>query len=140
LLKSKKKLFNEKNPDIFVTVAGSARFSQNFQETAQSDATNMYPAFLVLIIILSYILLRSVSASLLSLIVIFLSILPSMGSAGWLEYQVLPPLIIAPIIILTIALAHAIHILSIALSNMNEGMQKDKAIIESKKLTLRQYS
>ena len=129
-----KKLFNEKNPDIFVTVAGSARFSQNFQETAQSDATNMYPAFLVLIIILSYILLRSVSASLLSLIVIFLSILPSMGSAGWLEYQVLPPLIIAPIIILTIALAHAIHILSIALSNMNEGMQKDKAIIESMKI------
>ena len=57
-----------------------------------------------------------------------------MGSAGWLEYQVLPPLIIAPIIILTIALAHAIHILSIALSNMNEGMQKDKAIIESMKI------
>ena len=57
-----------------------------------------------------------------------------MGSAGWLGYQVLPPLIIAPIIILTIALAHAIHILSIALSNMNEGMQKDKAIIESMKI------
>ena len=131
---AQKRLFNEKNPDIFVTVAGSARFSQNFQETAQSDATNMYPAFLVLIIILSYVLLRSVSASLLSLTIIFLSILPSMGAAGWLEYQVLPPLIIAPIIILTIALAHAIHILSIALANMNEGMQKDKAIIESIKI------
>ncbi len=131
---AQKKLFNEKNPDIFVTVAGSARFSQNFQETAQSDATNMYPAFLVLIIVLSYVLLRSVSASLLSLTIIFLSILPSMGAAGWLEYQVLPPLIIAPIIILTIALAHAIHILSIALSNMNEGMQKDRAIIESIKI------
>ena len=129
-----KKIFNEKYPNIFVTVAGSARFSQNFQETAQSDATNMYPAFLVLIIVLSYLLLRSVLASLLSLIIIFLSILPSMGSAGWLEYQVLPPLIIAPIVILTIALAHAIHILSIALSNMNEGMQKDLAIIESMKI------
>ena len=76
-----KKIFNEEYPEVFVTVAGSSRYSHNFQTTARSDATTMYPGFLILIIILSYVLLRSVSASLISLIIIFLSILPSMGMA-----------------------------------------------------------
>ena len=129
-----KAYFNTKYPDIFVTVAGSAMYSNNFQTTARSDATSMYPGFLALIIILSYILLRSITASAISLIVIFLSILPSMGMAGWLGFEAQPPLIIAPILILTIALAHAIHILSIALTNMNEGMDKKKSIVESMKI------
>ena len=96
----------------------------------------MYPGFLILIIILSYVLLRSVSASLISLIIIFLSILPSMGMAGWLGFEAQPPLIIAPILILTIALAHAVHILSIALTNLNEGKSKKEAITESLKINM----
>ena len=129
-----KKLFSEKYPEIFVTVAGSARYSHNFQTTARTDATTMYPGFLILIIFLSYIFLRSALASILSLIIIFLSILPSIGTVGWLGFEVQPPLIMAPIIILTIALAHSIHILSIALTNMSEGMNKEQAMIESMKI------
>ena len=94
----------------------------------------MYPSFLLLIIILTYILLRSVVASIISLTVILLSILPSLGAAGWLGFEVQPPLITAPIIILTISLTHAIHMLSIALTNMTEGMTKNEAIIESLKI------
>ncbi len=131
-----KKIFNEEYPEVFVTVAGSSRYSHNFQTTARSDATTMYPGFLILIIILSYVLLRSVSASLISLIIIFLSILPSMGMAGWLGFEAQPPLIIAPILILTIALAHAVHILSIALTNLNEGKSKKEAITESLKINM----
>ena len=131
-----KKIFNEEYPEVFVTVAGSSRYSHNFQTTARSDATTMYPGFLILIIILSYVLLRSVSASLISLIIIFLSILPSMGLAGWLGFEAQPPLIIAPILILTIALAHAVHILSIALTNLNEGKNKKEAITESLKINM----
>ena len=129
-----KKIFNEKYPEIFVTVAGSARYSHNFQTAARTDATTMYPGFLILIIVLAYVFLRSALASLLSLIIIFLSILPSMGTVGWLGFEAQPPLIMAPIIILTIALAHCIHILSIALTNMSEGMNKETAIIESLKI------
>ena len=81
-------------------------------------------------------LLRSIAAALISLIVIFLSILPAMGTVGWMGFEAQPPLIIAPIIILTIALAHSIHILSIALPNINEGMKKDDAIVSSVKLKL----
>ena len=94
----------------------------------------MYPGFLVLIILLAYILLRSVVAALLSLAVIFFSIFPAMGTVGWMGFEAQPPLIIAPIIILTIALAHAIHILSIALTNLTEGMKKDDAIVSSIKM------
>ena len=63
-----------------------------------------------------------------------LSILPSLGAAGWLGFEVQPPLITAPIIILTISLTHAIHMLSIGLTNMTEGMTKNDAIIEKKDL------
>ena len=128
-----KDYFENKYSDIYVGVAGSAQFSDNFQSTSESDATKMYPSFLILIIILTYILLRSVVASIISLTVILLSILPSLGAAGWLGFEVQPPLITAPIIILTISLTHAIHMLSIALTNMAEGMTKNDAIIESLK-------
>ena len=96
-----KDYFENKYSDIYVGVAGSAQFSDNFQSTSESDATKMYPSFLILIIILTYILLRSVVASIISLTVILLSILPSLGAAGWLGFEVQPPLITAPIIILT---------------------------------------
>ena len=129
-----KDYFENKYNDIYVGVAGSAQFSDNFQSTSESDATKMYPSFLILIIILTYILLRSVVASIISLTVILLSILPSLGAAGWLGFEVQPPLITAPIIILTISLTHAIHMLSIALTNMAEGMTKNDAIIESLKI------
>ena len=108
-----KDYFENKYSDIYVGVAGSAQFSDNFQSTSESDATKMYPSFLILIIILTYILLRSVVASIISLTVILLSILPSLGAAGWLGFEVQPPLITAPIIILTISLTHAIHMLSL---------------------------
>ena len=94
-----KDYFENKYSDIYVGVAGSAQFSDNFQSTSESDATKMYPSFLILIIILTYILLRSVVASIISLTVILLSILPSLGAAGWLGFEVQPPLITAPIII-----------------------------------------
>jgi len=129
-----KEYFEKKYNNVYVGVAGSAQFSQNFQTTSESDATKMYPSFLLLIIILTYILLRSVVASIISLTVILLSILPSLGAAGWLGFEVQPPLITAPIIILTISLTHAIHMLSIALTNMTEGMTKNEAIIESLKI------
>ena len=129
-----KNYFEDRYEDIFVGVAGSAQFSHNFQSTSESDASKMYPSFLLLIIILTYILLRSVVASIISLIVIMLSILPSLGAAGWLGFEVQPPLITAPIIILTISLTHAIHMLSIGLTNMTEGMTKNDAIIESLKI------
>ena len=129
-----KNYFEDRYEDIFVGVAGSAQFSHNFQSTSESDASKMYPSFLLLIIILTYILLRSVVASIISLIVIILSILPSLGAAGWLGFEVQPPLITAPIIILTISLTHAIHMLSIGLTNMTEGMTKNDAIIESLKI------
>ena len=131
---NQKMIFEEKYPEIFVGVAGSAQFSHNFQSVAESDASKMYPGFLLLIIILTYLLLRSVMSSLIALLVIILSILPSLGSAGWLGFEAQPPLIAAPIIILTISLAHAIHMLSIALTNMNEGMSKNDAIIDSLKI------
>ncbi len=126
--------FQKKYPEIYLGIAGTVQYAHNFQTTAERDSTTMYPIFLILITIISYLLLRSVIASLITLLIIIFSILPSMGSAGYLGFEVSPPLIIAPIVILTIALAHSIHILSIAMTNMSEGMNKKEAIIESIKI------
>lgn len=128
------KYFKEKYPNIFVGIAGTVQYAHNFQTTAERDAQTMYPIFILLVIVLSYLLLKSIIASFITLFVILLSILPAMGSAGWLGFDVNPPLIIAPIIILTIALAHSIHIISIAMTNMSEGMSRNEAIVESMKI------
>ena len=66
------KNFKEKYPDIFVGIAGTVQYAHNFQTTAERDGQTMYPIFIILIFVLSYILLRSVLASVITLFVIIL--------------------------------------------------------------------
>jgi len=54
-----------------------------------------------------------------------------MGSAGWVGIRLTPPSVMAPIIILTIAIADCVHILVTMLHEMRHGRTKHAAIIES---------
>ncbi|HEB02396.1 MAG TPA: hypothetical protein ENI12_04105 [Nitrospirae bacterium] len=91
--------------------------------------------FLVLLLVLG-IIQRSFSGVLSTSIIIAISMVTAMGLAGWLGIALTTASTNAPIIILTLAVADSIHILSTVFQNMRKGKPKHEAIAESLRVNL----
>ncbi len=76
-------------------------------------------------------LLRSVTGTISTMMVIGLSAATAMGFAGWTGVSLTPPSAIAPTIILTIAIADSVHILISMRQQMRLAVSKRDAIVES---------
>ncbi len=123
--------FETKYPDIEFYVTGVVMLNNAFPEASIKDIKTLIPLALGAIIIGLIIFLRTVSGMITTVIVIFMSIFAAMGSAGWLGIQLTPPAMSAPTMILTLAVADAIHFLSTMLFRMRHGDNKHDAIVES---------
>jgi len=120
------------NPEIDMYLTGIVLMNNAFPETSEKDGATLIPIMLLIILVGLFVLLRSGSAVISSLVVILLSIGAAMGIAGWLGYKLNPISGAAPIIILTIAVADCVHILMGFIHNFrNEYMDKAKAMQES---------
>jgi len=124
------------NPDIDIYLTGMILMNNSFQESSQKDRKTRVPLMYLIIIIVVGVLLRVVSGTFATVIIIFLSILTGMGLAGWAGIKLTPPSASAPNIILTLAIADSVHILVSFLYHMRHGMEKKAAIIESLRINL----
>ena len=127
----------EKHPEIEIRLVGLAMMNNAFPEASQDDFTKLYPLALAFIILTLLLLLRSISATVATFIMIILSIMTAMGLAGWSGILLSPPVMSAPIMILTMAVADAVHLLVTMRHEMATGRDKNKAIIESMRINFR---
>jgi len=127
----------EKYPEIEIRLVGMAMMNNAFPEASQDDFSKLYPLALAFIILTLLILLRSISATVATFIMIILSIMTAMGLAGWSGILLSPPVMSAPIMILTMAVADAVHLLVTMRHEMATGRDKNKAIIESMRINFR---
>ncbi len=123
-----------KYPGHRIYMSGSNMMSNAFAEASQRDAMTLYPVMYLILIIVMYILLRSVSATIATVLVILFSAGGGMGLAGYLGIGLTSPSVIAPVIITTLAIADSVHILISMFALMREGMEKRPAIIEALRL------
>jgi len=128
--------FEADYPDIEVYITGSVMLGNAFSELAQSDLITLFPIMLLVIILTLWALLRSFTATVSTVIVIFSSILCAMGMFGWLGWTMTGPTTAAPTIILTMAVADSVHILVTFLYNMQQGMSKSDSMQESIRINL----
>ena len=128
------KNFEKSHPDINVYTTGIVMMNNAFPEASINDMKNLIPFAFVAIIIGLFLFLRSVSGTVSTLIVIILSIMMGMGTAGWLGFKLTPPSASAPTMILTLAVADCVHFLTTFLKSMRAGMDKFSAIKESLRL------
>lgn len=126
----------ENYPDVEVALTGSVALSNAFNEATQKDLSTLLPIMLVVLGLAVFLLTRSVTGTLSSLFVVVLSASCAIGIAGWIGTPLSPPSAMAPIIILTIAVADSIHILISTLVQMRSGMAKRQAIIESLRINI----
>lgn len=128
--------FEQDDPDVQVYVSGMAMLFGAFNEAMERDMGNLMPMMFLVILIILVFTTRSISATLGSFLIVFLSIIAGMGAAGWYGIQFTAPIASAPTMIMTLAIADSIHILVTMLQSMRRGIAKREAIIESLKMNL----
>ncbi len=123
--------FRAENPDVTLAITGLVAMNASFFEASLVDMTTLIPIMYGVLLLVTFLMLRSISGTVATLLVIALSAIAAMGVGGWLGVQLTPPSAIAPTIILTIAIADSIHILVTMFTSMRAGMGKYDAIVES---------
>lgn len=123
--------FEQSHPEVNVYSTGIVMMNNAFPEASINDMKSLIPFAFAAIIIGLFVFLRSVSTTIAALVVIILSILMGMGTAGWLGFKLTPPSASAPTMILTLAVADCVHFLTTFLQSMRKGLDKFAAIKES---------
>ena len=117
-----------------IYLSGMAPLANAFSENARKDITHLVPLMYLGILLVLYFMLRSLSGTFATFLVILLSVVTGMGLSGWFGIPITAPSSTAPTIITTLAVADSIHILVSLLTLMRGGMPKREAIVESMRL------
>lgn len=128
--------YREAYPDIEFYLTGSVMFDTAFSEVSQKDMSTLVPLMLLVLVVTIGLIFRTVIATLMTLIIIIMATGTAMGLAGWLGLAINPASASAPTIILTLAVADSVHILFMMYHLMNEGKDRQQAIIESMRFNL----
>ncbi|MGD8618855.1 MAG: MMPL family transporter, partial [Gammaproteobacteria bacterium] len=124
------------NPNLDVYLTGLVIMNNSFPEVMKHDQKTLVPLMFGIVLLMLVLLLRSVMATLASLLVIVFSIATAMGLAGWLGIALTPPSIMSTTIILTLAVADCVHILVSLLHAMHRGYDRPSAMIDSLRINL----
>ena len=128
--------FEQRYPGIEVHTTGMVMMNNAFSEETRHDMATLVPAMFAIIFVVLLLLLRSLTATLITFVAIGLSIATAMGLAGWLGIALSPPSAFAPQIIMTLALANCVHVLVNFLHGMRLGHDRRHAILESLRINI----
>ena len=123
-------------PNHKIHITGLAMMNNAFGESSQNDMTTLVPMMFLTIIVVLGILLRSFSATISSIVMIFFTIIFAMGLMGWLGWKLTPASASAPTIIMTMAVADTVHLLVTFLHNLRKGINKVDAIADSLRINI----
>lgn len=123
-------------PHLEIRLAGMVFMNNAFSEASQQDGQTLYPLALLLMMIALALMIRGITGTGVTLLVIILSIMAAMGVGGHLGFPITPPSASAPVIILTVAIANCVHVLITLLHSMRKGLTKQQAVVESLRVNL----
>jgi len=128
--------FMEKYPSINIRLNGMVMMNNAFSEASQADLGKLVPiSFLLMLITLGFIL-KNVTSAIGTSLVIIASIIFGFAMGRIIGYPITPPSASTPTIVLTVAIANAVHILVTFLHEMRMGLKKKEALIESLRINM----
>ena len=123
--------YRERYPDIDVMLTGTVVFAQATDEaTAQTMSVTLPLAILAMVLCL-LLILRSAMFIFVVLVAISLSIAIALGISVWLDIEFSPVVGMAPAMILTLAVADCVHLLTTYRQERLRGIDKKLAMVES---------
>jgi uncharacterized protein len=126
-----KNKYQVKYPDVDIYLSGIVMMNNSFAESSLNDAKNLVPFMFLAIFIMMILMLKSFSGTLATVVVIICSIVGAMGLAGWSGLFLTGPSATTPTMVMTLAVADCVHILTSFFYDMRHGMKKREAIISS---------
>lgn len=125
------KEFEAKYPNIDFMLSGMVMMNVSFPEASKADSSILIPIMFVVVVFAVLGLLRSASGTVATTVVILASIITTMGIWGWAGGYLTGPSAGSPVMILTLAVADCVHLLSTFNYNMRHGMEKRAAMLDS---------
>jgi len=123
--------FLQQYPEIELRLVGTTMLNEAFPAAARDDIKTLYPVALGFITLVLFLLLRGISGTISILVMILFCILAALGLGGWLGIKLSSPVVSAPVMILTMAIANGVHLLITMQHEMQGGMNKIDAMVES---------
>ncbi|WP_096087409.1 efflux RND transporter permease subunit [Agaribacterium haliotis] len=102
----------QQHPTIDFHLSGVVMLNYSLNQASVADITSLIPLMLLVIFIVQALVFRSLSATLASLFVVFLSMISTLGLAGWLGIDMSMATVNVPLIVMTLAVADCVHIIS----------------------------
>jgi len=124
------------HPNIDVHLTGIVMMNNAFAEASENDMKTLIPMTFLMILLSLGFLLRGWTGTFATFWVILLSIMTTMGMTGWVGITLTPASANAPVIILTMAVADAVHVLVSFFAEFRAGKTKREAMIESIRINL----
>jgi uncharacterized protein len=118
-------------PDHDFYHTGMVLMNNAFASSAKQDASTLVPLMFLTIVIIMWLMLRTLVGTLATVVVIVASIVTTMGLAGWMGMFLSTATVNVPTMVMTLAVADGIHIVSSMLFAMRNGKDKREAILYS---------
>jgi predicted RND superfamily exporter protein len=129
--------FRARHPDIDIYLTGSVMIDYAFAQASRQDMRRLIPAAFVVMSTLVGISLGSFYGTLAAVVVTVLSMVTALGLVGWLGVPLNAVSVGAPGLMLTLAIADNVHILTTLFHLMRQGHSKHEAIAKSLQINLK---
>ncbi|MDP6515319.1 MAG: efflux RND transporter permease subunit [Alphaproteobacteria bacterium] len=124
------------HPDIDVYLSGGIAADAAFGSAAFKEFKTLWPIVFGIALVVLAVTLRAIFGTAVTMLVILMTSLVSLGASGWLGTPLNPTTIKAPILLLTLSVAHCVHILITLYQEMRAGRTKAEAIVESLRVNM----
>ena len=123
--------YRSENPEVGFHITGDVLMNRAFADATKDDLEKLTPFAFLVIVLVTFVVLRSALATVAVVAVLMFTINTTLGFAGWVGTVFNPVNAGVPLIVLTIAVADSIHIVSGAVAGLGKGLAKRDAILES---------
>ncbi|MHA2708864.1 efflux RND transporter permease subunit [Vibrio owensii] len=123
--------YQEKYPNVEFHKAGIIGMNYAFMTAAQEDSSTLVPTMLLVILVFLTIMLRSFLSVVATLIVIIGSVMATMGLSGWAGMFLSTATVNVPTLVMTLAVADCVHVITTMRHSMQNGFSKAHSIERS---------
>lgn len=123
--------YQEKYPNVEFHKAGIIAMNYAFMTAAQEDSSTLVPTMLLVILVFLTFMLRSFLSVVATLIVIIGSVMATMGLSGWAGMFLSTATVNVPTLVMTLAVADCVHVITTMRHSMQNGFSKAHSIERS---------
>lgn len=123
--------YKAKFPEHDFYHTGDVLMNYSFASFAERDFKTIVPLMFLTVIIIMWLLLKTAVGTFSTVMVIASSIAATMGVAGWFGMFMSTSTVNVPTMVMTLAVADCIHVISTMLYEMRQGKDKKEALLYS---------